>query len=413
VSEVLFKNAAVCVPGGGRRLVSVAIRGSRVVAIDPPTGSLSPFAGRTVDAGGRLLTPGLVDLHTHGNAGFLFEESAASLVSGIESLARLGVTTVLPTLYQCTGPERCDRITTLVEALDRCRIRVPGFHFEGPFLKLGGAGSWTLDGDMALLDRLLDLADGRMAAMSISPDTKDILPLIERLRGAGVKVFMTHTGADVAQTTAAIDAGASHATHFYDVFPTPPETDPGVRPVGCVETVLADPRVSVDFIADGVHVDPMAIRMALQVKDRHQVIAITDANAMAGLKPGVYKSAWGAEVRLDGHAARIQRPGHPTHGALVGSTLTMPQAIANLKRWLDVPEADVWAMASESPARLMGWEQRGCLTEGFEADLVLWDETDAGDFSAYQTWVDGQCVFDRRTSDASENDVLVQEPVDV
>ena len=75
-------------------------------------------------------------------------------------------------------------------------------------------------------------------------------------------VFIPHTAANVEQTQRAIELGARHATHFYDVFPCPPVVDPGVRPCGAVEAILADERVSVDFILDGVHVDPVAIKMA-------------------------------------------------------------------------------------------------------------------------------------------------------
>ncbi|MBI2497232.1 MAG: N-acetylglucosamine-6-phosphate deacetylase, partial [Opitutae bacterium] len=111
-------------------------------------------------------------------------------------------------------------------------------------------------------------------------------------------MFITHTRASVAQTEAAIDAGAVHATHFYDVFYPPTETDPGVRPVGAVETILADPRASVDFIADGIHVHPTAIRAALAAKTFAGVTLITDSNIGAGLPAGVYDTPWGYQVRV-------------------------------------------------------------------------------------------------------------------
>ena len=85
---------------------------------------------------------------------------------------------------------------------------------------------------------------------------------------------------------AAIAAGARHATHFYDVFPVPPETEPGARPVGAVEAFLADPAATVDFIADGCHVDPLASRLAVRAKTCAGVAVITDGNIGAGLPPG-------------------------------------------------------------------------------------------------------------------------------
>ena len=194
-------------------------------------------------------------------------------------------------------------------------------HLEGPFLGLPGAGAQTIPGDVALLDELLAAAGGRVAAMSISPEVPNILPVIERLCESGIVPFITHTQATVEQTEAAIDAGARHATHFYDVFPVPKETDPGVRPVGAVEAILADPRCSVDFIADGVHVHPTAIKAAVAAKGWQGVMLATDSNVGAGLPPGRYASPVGGTVRIaPGDAARMSR------SRLAASTAVWPAA---------------------------------------------------------------------------------------
>jgi len=118
-------------------------------------------------------------------------------------------------------------------------------------------------GDLGLLEDLVAACGRRVQAMSLSPDTPNILPIIERLRELGIVVFITHTRANLAQAQAAVAADARHATHFYDVFPMPEETDPGVRPAGAVEAYLAHPDTTVDFIADGCHVDPIVIQLAV------------------------------------------------------------------------------------------------------------------------------------------------------
>jgi N-acetylglucosamine-6-phosphate deacetylase len=224
--------------------------------------------------------------------------------------------------------------------------------------------------------------------MSISPDTPGILPVIQRLRAEGIPVFITHTRASVEQTEAALEAGATHATHFYDVFPLPPETDPGVRPVGAVEAILADPRATVDFIADGVHVHPTAIRAAVAAKGWSGVLLITDSNVGAGLPPGVYPTPWGFPVHVSpGMAAR-----HATKNTLAGSALTMDRGMANLLRWLPLPPEQVWAMGTLNPARLLGLTAKGRLESGADADLVLWDE----DLTAASTWLRGEQVYAKK-----------------
>jgi len=204
--------------------------------------------------------------------------------------------------------------------------------------------------------------------------------------------FITHTRASVEQTEAAIDAGARHATHFYDVFHVPEETDPGVRPVGAVETILADPRCTADFVCDGVHVHPMAIKCTLAAKGYEGAILITDSNIGAGLPEGIYRTPLGYEVKVvPGNGARILDPTHPFNGALAGSSLTMDVGMANLMSWLDMPAEQIWAMGTSNPARILDLPDKGVMRPGADADLVLWDQSD-GQLRARQTWLAGRCV---------------------
>jgi N-acetylglucosamine-6-phosphate deacetylase len=238
--------------------------------------------------------------------------------------------------------------------------------------------------------------------MSIAPEVPNIIPVIERLVEAGVTPFITHTRANVEETVAAIQAGARHATHFYDVFAVPEETDPGVRPVGAVEAILGDPRGTCDFICDGIHVHPMAIRAAVAAKGWQGVSLITDASFGAGLGPGRYETPWGYPVEVKpGNAPRISEPEHPMHGALAGSALTMDQGVNNLLQWIDLPPEKVWAMATCNPARVIGATRKGRLQAGMDADLVLWRE-EAGVFRPARTWVGGRMVYEATEVEADQ-----------
>lgn len=386
IADTTIKGARTLLPGGWSR--GDLSFSDRIAPSGPPHECVS------IDARGRRLTPGLVDLHAHGIGHFAFERSVDDLRQGLRLVAAFGVTSILPTLYRVLRPESFSLIADLAAVLDEPGgARAPGFHFEGPFLAIAGAGAFTIAGDMKLLDDLLDAAGGRVAAMSVSPEVKNILPVIERLRERNVTVFMTHTRASPEQTQAAIDAGARHATHFYDVFPVPEELEPGARPVGAVEVILGDPRVSVDFICDGVHVHPAAVRMALAAKGRDGVVAITDANVGAGLPPGEYQTPWDYRiVTRDGDAARVADVGHPLRGTLAGSALTMDRAVANLSRWLG-DDVSPWRMATSSAARVVGLGDRGVLEPGALADLVLWDDDDR----PAATWVAGRLVYQRHS----------------
>lgn len=388
MNRQLLTNARIVLPGERILPGSVLVEQERIAAINPPH---APANVTTFDCGRRLLTPGLIDVHTHGveRCCYHYGRPEGEISAALRILPRYGTTCVLPTIVPPTNPELIAPIVRELQSLPRDAAVVPGIHLEGPFVALGGAACPTLPGDVTLLERFLASCGNRVRAMSISPDQKDILPVIQNLVAKKIIPFITHTRASVEQTEAAIEAGACHATHFYVVFPCPEETDPGVRPAGAVEAILANPRVSVDFICDGVHVHPTVIRAVVAAKGWGKVLLITDSNIGAGLPPGEHDTPWGYRVRVNaGDAAR-----HITKGFLAGSALTMNIGIKNLLRWLPpilTPE-QIWAMGTLNPARLLGLEMKGRIAVGADADLVLWDD----ELNAVKTWIGGKLVFGR------------------
>ncbi len=377
-------NARLVVPG--ERVMSTSIRfaNGKVSGI----GEAARQAGDSViDARGRLLTPGLIDLHVHGIMHHCFDSGPEALLAASRCFARFGATTVLPTIVPKRGKNMLARLAELAVALDRVdAVNMPGLHLEGPFTALPGAGCDVMAGDVGVLEEMLDACRHRVRIMSLSPDTPNILPVIERLRELDIVPFVTHTRASLQQARAAIAAGARHATHFYDVFPMPEETDPGVRPAGAVEAYLADPDTSVDFIADGCHVDPVVIQLAVRAKSSASVAVITDANIGAGLPPGRHPTPWGYPVDVQpGNGARIADPKHPHVGVLAGSALTMDQAMRNVLQWIDAAPEQIWAMGTQTPARIAGLSEKGTLAVGKDADAVLWND----DLTPAKVWVRG------------------------
>ncbi|HXK61090.1 MAG TPA: amidohydrolase family protein [Acidobacteriota bacterium] len=385
----LFENATVVLPGQARPRFSVLVEDGVIQTVAPREQLNDQVVEERIDLGGDFLAPGFIDLHIHGTGFYLVDDGPDALAGLCGLLPKYGVTGFLPTVAPRRPDEDAEFLASLANA-EPDGARVLGFHLEGPFLTLTGALPREALGnaDPRRVERLIEACRPYSAIFSVSPDFEGILELLPIMAAGGTPVFMTHTRASVQQTEAAIEAGVRHATHFYNVFPVPPEPEPGVRPCGAVEVVLADPRVSVDFILDGEHVAPVACRMALACKGIDGVALITDANVGAGLPPQrrPYRFAgYDVTFAYQGGPARMGDDG-PIPGALAGSGLTMDAALRNAIRMLGL---DLWqgvAMLSATPARILGLgDRKGRIAPGFDADLVQLD----ADLRVKQTWIGG------------------------
>jgi len=379
---------------------SVFVENGRIGAIFPSSEAEAHPADETFDAQGAVLSPGFIDLHIHG----LRKDSADNGPEGLAGMKRhlpeFGVTSWLATLCPVLPGKDAAELSKLAASVkDQTPAdgaEVLGFHIEGPFLTLPGALPPEALGraDPQRVRNLIDAASPFPLTLSIAPDYEDILPLIQILKCNGGTVFMTHTAANVKQTLAAIAAGASHSTHFYDVSPCPDVYELGVRPCGYVEAVLASPEVSVDFILDGVHVDPVAAKMALQCKGPDRVCLITDA--MIGSCSGDGRFLFGGYVvEFKGEGLPARTPPDPKRppelwNTLAGSNLSMNIAVRNAVRLLGVDLPLAVRMGSANPAQSAGvGNRKGRIAPGYDADLTLLDP----DFHVLRTWVGGTLAY--------------------
>ena len=333
------------------------------------------------------LLPGFIDMHIHGIHNFLVDDGPEALAGMCRTLPRYGVTGFLPTVSPSPMGQDSAYLKTL-SATSPEGTHILGFHLEGPFLALTGAFNKDAigGGGADRVTALIEAAKPYKCIFSISPDVEGIFDLIPIMAQDDTPVFMTHTAANVEQAQKAIELGARHCTHFYDVFPCPPVSEPGVRPSGIVEAVLADPRVSVDFILDGVHVDPIAVKMALVAKQcgPGSVCLITDANVGAGFEPGTYTFGNMGDICFD-------YPGAPARSVkdhtLAGSGLTLDVALRNAVRLLGLDLVAASKLLSYNPAKVLHLEQqKGLLAAGYDADFVVLD----GNLEVQSTWVSGK-----------------------
>ena len=389
---LIIDNARVVLPDGLAEQHSVVCDGDRITWVGP-TGQRKSAIGETViDARGGFLAPGFIDLHIHGSGKWLVDDGPESLDALSRLLPRYGVTSFVPGVCPRPKGEDARFLAELVKVQPQ-GAGILAFLLEGPYLTETGAlpPEALGGGGLERVRELIAAGEPHLILFAIAPDFPKIAELLPTMTANGGPAYITHTRAGAAETQAAIELGARHATHFYDVFYPPADTDPGVRPAGSVEAILADPRVSVDFIFDGEHVDPVAVQMAMVCKGPDRVCLITDANRGAGLAPGRYLFGdYEVEYAYPGGPARFtaEHPRFPRR--LAGSGLTMDQAVRNAVRLLGIEPHTAVRLATANPARVLGLQDRkGRIAAGFDADLVLLNQ----ELRPLMTWVGGLCRF--------------------
>jgi N-acetylglucosamine-6-phosphate deacetylase len=388
--KLLIKNANIILMDRLSKNSAILITNGKISEIYSPGNKLPNNIDEVINANGSYLSPGFIDLHIHGISNYLIDNGTEALEAICKILPQYGVTGFLPTV--CPLPKGKDaKFMATLSKIKTSGTQILGFHLEGPFLAVTGALPKEALGkaDITRVTNLIKAAKPYKAIFSIAPDFEKVEKLIP-LMAKNAPVFMTHTRANAEQTLNAIKLGACHATHFYDVFYPPADMDPGVRPCGAVESILADKNVSVDFILDGEHVDPIAVRMALQCKGADKVCLITDANIGAGLEPGKYKFG-GDEISFayKGAPARgTKKSRFP--GCLYGSGLTMDKAVQNAVRLLDIDIVQAVKMASTNPAKVLKIDNcKGKIQKGYDADIVLTNNK----FEIKQTWIKGNSCY--------------------
>jgi len=220
--------------------------------------------------------------------------------------------------------------------------------------------------DVDVFASLHAAAAGRLRVITIAPELPGATALITAADRAGVVAAVGHTDATADITSAAVDAGASHATHLFNGMRPLHHREPG--PAGAL---LDRDEVSCEVIADGVHLHDTAIRLVARAAGPGRLVLITDAMAAAGMPDGRYRLG-SMRVDVDGGVARLAAD--PGPGAIAGSTATMAGVVRHAVA-AGLPVADAAAAASTTPARVLGLGDRtGALRAGLTADLVVCDE---------------------------------------
>ena len=369
--SVLLAGGRVVTPDGVLDPGWILVTGGLIAAVGPGDARDQMARGLPVtELRGRWVLPGFVDLHVHGGGGTSFTEGSDDDARNAAAFHRAhGSTTMLASLVTAAVPELEARAGMLAGLAEEGVIA--GLHLEGPFLSAARCGAQDprhmIAPDVAVFERLHAAARGHLRVITLAPELPGAAGVIRAAVRAGVTVAVGHTDATAEVTSAAIDAGATHATHLFNGMRPWHHREPG--PAGAL---LDREEVTCEIVADGVHLHDMTVRLAARAASPGRLVLVTDAMAAAGMPDGRYRLG-SRSVEVTGGVARlVGEAGYP--GAIAGSTATMAGVVRHeVVAGLSVPEAA--AAASTTTARVLGLGDRtGALRPGLTADLVVCDD---------------------------------------
>ena len=380
-------NARILTPQGWLKDGSVLIRDGKILEVT--NCDLAVIGAQLIDVKGMYVLPGGVEIHAHGGGGRDFMECTEDAFRGaVKTHMKYGTTSIFPTLSSSTVPMIEQAAETCTKMMAEKDSPILGLHLEGHYLNMAMAG-------------------GQMPENIKNPDPNEYIPIVENwhcikrwdaapelpgamqfgkyITGKGILASVAHTQAEFEDIRTAYEAGYTHATHFYNAMPGFHKRRE-YKYEGTVESIYLMDDMTVEVVADGIHVPPTILRLVYKIKGVERMCAITDALACAASDS---KEAFDPRVIIEDGVCKLA-----DHSALAGSVATMDRLIRTMVQKADIPLADAVRMVSETPARIMGvYDRKGSLQKEKDADIIVMDE----ELKIRTVWAMGKLVPETNT----------------
>ena len=348
---------------------------------------------RVIDLKGKIIAPGFIDIHNHGVNGVDFSNSGLNIEKATKFLAKNGVTSFLLTNGMPPFDHIINNIRDVKKIIDKGYegARICGFNFELPYLssKFGAHPELALKPVPDEYNAIIEESMPYVKVMTVAPEIEGARELIRYLNQNNIITSIGHSEASKDDIDFAIFNGAKLITHIFDAFGPPIQTRKGIKQVGIEEYLLTREDLYAEVVADknGVHVDPLFIKILLDIKGKDKVILITDSIDTAGLKSKEFKSE-------DGRAFIIEDDINinKDNGDVCGSLLTLNKAVKNIIDHTGINLKDALLMASYNPAKLLGIDnKKGSIKVGMDADIIVIDN----DINVYMTIIEGDIISNK------------------
>lgn len=374
--QIKISNARVITP---YRIIphgSVLITGDTITAVGE--GNIVATDAVEIDARGRYVAPGFIDIHVHGGGGHDFMDGTETAFLKIaETHVKYGTTSMLPTTLTSETQGLLDTLTVYEEATQK-NVRGSqflGMHLEGPYFAMNQRGAqdprYIRDPDPEEYKAVIAHSSS-IRRWSAAPELKGAIAFAHYLKEKGILPALAHTDAVYEEVIEAFDNGYTLATHLYSGMSGVTRRN-AFRYAGAVESAFLIDEMDVEIIADGVHLPAPLLKLVYKIKGADRTALITDAMRAAGMPPGEsilghYKN--GLRVIVEDDVAKL-----PDRSAFAGSVATADRLVRNMITLADVPVADAVRMMTSTPARIVGVaDRKGSLMKGKDADIVIFDD---------------------------------------
>lgn len=337
-------------------------------------------ADKVYDAEGNYVSPGFIDLHTHGAGGHDFMDGTVEAIEGACKMHMShGTTSIVPTTLTCPNEELVHFFEVYREAKADMKDgpNLLGIHLEGPYFSAKQAGAQ--DPKYLLLPteeeymQILEAGDEDIVRISAAPELEGALGLGDELRKRGIIAAIGHSDADYADVMKAVEHGYNHVTHLYSGMSSLHRVGP-YRILGVVESSYLIDSLTVEIIADGKHLPPELLKLIMKQKPIDKICLITDSMRGAGFPDGQHAIIGSLKngqdtIIQDGVAMMLDMK------AFAGSVCTADRCVRTMYKLADVPLKDAVTMITYNPARLLGVEDhKGSIAAGMDADLCIFDD---------------------------------------
>lgn len=379
-------NGRIFTPQGWLNEGSVLIRDGKILEVT--NCDLALIGARMIDAKGMYIVPGFVCMHAHGGGGSDFTECTSDAFrTAIHAHLCHGATSIFPTLSSSPFDKLHQAAAICEELMQEPDSPVLGLHLEGPYLNPKMAGSQYAD-QVKTIDeneyRQLVESTCCIRRWDASPELPGALEFASYLKSKGILVAASHTEAEYDGIKAAYEAGFTHAAHFYNAMPGFHKRRE-YKYEGTVESVYLTDGMTIELIADGIHLPSTILRLAYKLKGVEHTCLVTDALSCAATDG---KESGDPRYIIENGVCKLA-----DRSALAGSIATSDVLVRTMAK-VGIPLGDVLRMVSETPARIMGvFERKGSLQKDKDADVIILDK----DLNIRAVWQTGKLIEETNT----------------